>query len=258
MPKILLFVLRDFDHTHDDIDSVSKSIKDDIFKLWNEVKKPDNFAKVTADHFFHVMFYPLPHFRYQYNDFKSYCYGLRERLINPANPCFIFKNTDTEKNIPYDGLYLYLEKVWAQVKDNKDVNLPTQKILVSNMRCDDEAKKTYEDSKEYISQIKKMVQQGYKNDLKDKIDSQLRYSISQYKKSTSAYDEQVASAKETEMISNFIESFDQIIKLQLKNSRTELQTSFSERLREITQNDMRLFWLHVLNFLNLFIIYHFL
>lgn len=44
------------------------------------------------------------------------------------------------KDIP-----LYMQNLWQTIENDKDINLPQEKILLSNMRCHEIQKKVYED-----------------------------------------------------------------------------------------------------------------
>lgn len=58
-----------------------------------------------------------------------------DKLRIKSNPDFLFKNIDTDKNVPMDGLFMYIEQIWSTIRNNKELNLPSQKIMVSNYRC---------------------------------------------------------------------------------------------------------------------------
>lgn len=57
------------------------------------------------------------------------------KLVDHNHHEFLFKNFDYEKNLPLDGLPFYIANVWVTIANNKDLNLPNEKVLVSNLRC---------------------------------------------------------------------------------------------------------------------------
>ena len=40
-------------------------------------------------------------------------------------------------NVPMDGLSIFLEKTWEVIKNQKELNLPDQREMVANYRCND-------------------------------------------------------------------------------------------------------------------------
>lgn len=57
---------------------------------------------------------------------------LRESLIKIAhNPTLI------EKNVLMENMPKYLKNLWDTIKSNKDLNLPAEKILIANLRCNE-------------------------------------------------------------------------------------------------------------------------
>lgn len=134
-PKKLVFVIRDFDFEGENLEYISNNINNDLIKLWDEIKKPKEFENANHNQFYQTVFIPLAHFKYKRSEFETGATNLAQRLINESNPEFLFKDVDFSKNLPFDGLSLFASKVWKQIKENKDLNLPSQKILVANTRC---------------------------------------------------------------------------------------------------------------------------
>lgn len=48
----------------------------------------------------------------------------------------LFRDFDYSSNLPVSALGSYSQSIWQSIKENKDINLPTQKTMVANMRCD--------------------------------------------------------------------------------------------------------------------------
>ena len=36
-----------------------------------------------------------------------------------------------------DGLPMFIDKTWEVIKSQKDINLPDQRIMVANLRCNE-------------------------------------------------------------------------------------------------------------------------
>lgn len=68
-------------------------------------------------------------------DFDEQTGQLRDKLTNLNDPAFLFQGFDYEKNVLMYDVPHYLGNIWEVIANNKDLNLPNEKILISNMRC---------------------------------------------------------------------------------------------------------------------------
>lgn len=65
--------------------------------------------------------------------------GLRNYLDKRA------ANTEiTKDNVPMKDFPQYMQNLWETIEADKDINLPQEKILLSNMRCHQIQKRVYE------------------------------------------------------------------------------------------------------------------
>jgi protein SEY1 len=56
--------------------------------------------------------------------------------LSPTDPDYVFHAT-YHKRIPVDGIPLYAKQCWDQIVSNKDLDLPTQQVLLAQYRCDE-------------------------------------------------------------------------------------------------------------------------
>lgn len=61
--------------------------------------------------------------------------ALRQRFTSGSDD-YIF-HTTYHKRIPADGIPLYAKQCWDQIVANKDLDLPTQQVLLAQYRCDE-------------------------------------------------------------------------------------------------------------------------
>lgn len=77
--KRLIFVLRDF--AEDNLKTITDTIRDDIYKIWNEISKPKEFQNAFYDKFFDIEFVTLSHFKFARTAFESEVQQLRLRYF---------------------------------------------------------------------------------------------------------------------------------------------------------------------------------
>ena len=76
----------------------------------------------------------MPHKMYQESLFYSKAAELKDRFRVDVSDS-LFLNDADQKNIPIDGLHVYIDKSWESIKDQKELNLPDQREMVANYRC---------------------------------------------------------------------------------------------------------------------------
>lgn len=77
----------------------------------------------------------IPHKLYEEDKFLAKCKELSKRFdVGQSNTLF---PTLESKNVPMDGLPLFIENTWEKIKTQKELNLPDQRIMVANLRCNE-------------------------------------------------------------------------------------------------------------------------
>ena len=64
---------------------------------------------------------------------------VRDFLVKDAEKRGIYDSNISMKDFPQ-----YLKNLWETIESDKDINLPQEKILLSNMKCHDVKKEAYE------------------------------------------------------------------------------------------------------------------
>ena len=113
-------------------------IRKDIKEIWNDIHKPEKFANHKAEDFFDLEFEFMPNKMFCPKDFKDGVAKLRTRFdVGTTNSLFLEKSNENV-NVPMDGLAYYMEQNWASIRSNKELNLPDQRKLVAEFRCNEQ------------------------------------------------------------------------------------------------------------------------
>ena len=78
------------------------------------------------------------------------------RFMEKEDPEYVFHPT-YHKRIPADGIPLYAKQCWDQIVANKDLDLPTQQVLLAQYRCDEIAALAMESFDATIKPLENMV-----------------------------------------------------------------------------------------------------
>lgn len=214
---LLLFVIRDHLGVTP-LESLAETIKQDLFRIWDGLSKPADVAHLSFDDFFDVAFQTLSHKILQHDKFLDDIKLLGDRFTDPKKDSYLFKPY-YHHDIPIEGWTMYAESCWDQIDNNKDLDLPTQQILVAKFKCDEISAACYEEFEKVIqeSEIKardsvaQAVVVDYKDlghtfaDTKDLVLENFQLLASKYNKSVF---EQKRQALEEKVLKRLAEVFD--------------------------------------------------
>ncbi|MCQ2815804.1 MAG: 50S ribosome-binding GTPase [archaeon] len=139
--KKIIVVLRDFDENNDNKDRLKEGIFGDLRQIWNEIKKPEKYAGCSPEKFFKFEFLTLPHKFYFPDDFNKGVQDIKNKFIKPKEgqpkDDFLYNHVKYDKNVPIDGLFKYTWDMWSNIINNKDLNIPGQKEMLAEFRCNE-------------------------------------------------------------------------------------------------------------------------
>lgn len=139
---LLLFVIRDHLGVTPQA-SLAATITQDLLKIWDGLSKPAEVAHLAFRDFFDLAFHTLSHKVLQNDKFVENVRLLGNRFVDTASDSYLFK-PNYHHDIPIEGWTMYAENCWDQIDNNKDLDLPTQQILVAKFKCDEVAAQCYE------------------------------------------------------------------------------------------------------------------
>lgn len=119
--KRLLFVIRDFD-PEGNADAIRGIIDKNVNTIWAEMHKPEEHKNKSVGDFFAVDIALMPHGKLQKKEFKEKCGEITARFDKGAPDTF-FPALDY-KNVPMDGLCVFIDGTWDVIRNQKELNLP--------------------------------------------------------------------------------------------------------------------------------------
>jgi hypothetical protein len=134
--KKLVFCIRDFVEAGSNRDFLQKALKKDIDDIWAKMYKPEKFKDSSPDQFFNFEFVMLPHKVYAEQGFIEKVKELKDRMtVGSADSLFL--QDSEQKQVPLDGMPVFIEQSWTMIRDQKELNLPDQRKLVADFRCNE-------------------------------------------------------------------------------------------------------------------------
>lgn len=140
---LLLFVIRDHIGVTP-VENLATTVTTDLVKMWDGLNKPAELDVFKFDDFFDVKFHALGHKILQAEKFDEDVRLLGDKLLDKSNPDYCWK-PNYHHDLPIDGWTMYANNCWEQIDSNKDLDLPTQQILVAKFKCDEIVSNLYEE-----------------------------------------------------------------------------------------------------------------
>jgi protein SEY1 len=188
--KKILVVLRDFDPKRNIKSRIQELILKDIINIWNEIKKPDRYKNTLPSDFFEFEFITLSHKKYFENQFDAEIQELRYRLL-PENENFLFNHVKKEKNVPADGLKQYALQIWNDILNEKDLNIPSQKEMLANYRCNEIKDQVFTENEPEFKDFTSASTRRDIDDFKQKALKIYNKLLNDYDKTASNYEENI-------------------------------------------------------------------
>merc|ERR1712137_1069554 len=196
---LLLFTVRDWiEETPESV--IREQLGNDMTNIWRDISKPSEFSSSLMSQFFDIDFQLFSHFRYEKSKFLDQVKTLRARLSNPENPDYLWSQSYIT-DVPADGFDIYAKNIWSVVKENRDLDLPSQKEMLALFRCGEISQQVYD---EFVKSIEPIVQAIKANELDSSFGQTLSEivteSMNQYNEPASRYHEETANAKGKELL----------------------------------------------------------
>jgi len=233
--KKLLFVLRDFDDRGNNSERIMEIIDKDVKNIWKEIYKPDQYKASVPQDFFHFEFAMIPHKVYEEDKFTAKCKELRSRF-DVGQPDTLFPSLES-KNVPMDGLPLFIENTWEKIKTQKELNLPDQRIMVANLRCNELRDEALEKVKPQVQRLLDESSKGGVADFQAKCTSVLKTAKAHYEEFAHQYDKGVFEKVRKELLGLIMSQLFLCFDQQLKLIRQKIIECFDKELRRGSKRD---------------------
>ena len=130
---LLVFCVRDKTRTPEAL--LASTLGADLDRLWADLAKPPAVgADAPLGDFFDVRYVFLANYEERPEVFLQDVGELRHRLTSTHAPDSLA--SPPGRGVPGSALALSLRRIWADIKENKDLDLPAHKVMVATVRCE--------------------------------------------------------------------------------------------------------------------------
>uniref|UniRef100_A0A6N2KWI7 GB1/RHD3-type G domain-containing protein n=1 Tax=Salix viminalis TaxID=40686 RepID=A0A6N2KWI7_SALVM len=196
--KTLLFVIRD--HTKTPLGKLETDLREGIEK----VLKPETHSSAALSDYFNVEITALSSYEFEEDIFKNQVAHLKQRFFNTKSPRSLADDRLEETASRFSAR---AEEIWKTIKDNKDLDLPSPKVMAASVRCEEIAKEKLNQftSDDDWLELKEAVQAGPVTGFGETFSSILVTYLSQYDKEVICFDQDVRNAKRKQLELNALE-----------------------------------------------------
>ena len=232
---LLLFVIRDHVGVTP-LSSLSESLINELESLWNGLNKPIGSEDVSLYDFFDLKFVGLSHKILQNDKFIEDVKQLGDQFSQSATESneAIFKPI-YHQMLPLDGWCMYAQNCWNQIENNKDLDLPTQQILVARFKTNEILEDAFA---KYFNDYENMIQPILNN--RDKLISELKtikeQCLNDYDSMASRYTKQVYLENRQHLLSRINEQYEKSIGQHLDEVATDLLNRLNSIIKENMNN----------------------
>jgi hypothetical protein len=124
----LMFVIRDMSR-HTPIEIMESDLLTDLQKIWDEASESGKHTRSPVQEFFDVIVTSLPNYEERSDAFAEQVTHLRKRFENLAED---YKRTEPGTLFSHST-----KEIWRSIQENKVLDIPTHRFLVSAFRCDE-------------------------------------------------------------------------------------------------------------------------
>lgn len=232
---LLLFLFRDHtlpeDEEHTPLDYFVNVITEDMAKIWASISKPEQHSSSKVTDFFEFRFVSLPHKVHKSKEFKKQVTELKHRFLDPSHPDRLLSK-NYKKDIPADGFAKYAENIWGVIQENKDLNIPTQKEMLSMFRCEQMATTAYEN---FLTQLASLTQTLERGTLIQtfgaRVSAMVEAAYEEYDPGAKRYVASVATAKRVELTEKMAIATAKLLQTQLRLAADTEIAALNEQLK---------------------------
>ncbi len=221
----LLFVLRD--HVSTPLESLTATLTADVNNIWDSISKPEAALNTDVTDYFDLTFFALPHKVLMAEEFAAEAARLRMEFLE--GDMFL---DEYRREVAADGFATYAESVWSTIRDNKELDIPSQKEMLATVRCEQIARDVIDVFEKKLAPLKKALESSTETipDLFEKLLAICDESVKIYDEGAYRYAKSVAKQKGQDLREKIGNDCRVLFEAQIATASDNAMKDFEERL----------------------------
>ena len=212
--KRILFVLRDFNDASNNLTILKQQISKTMEEIWDKIKKPSHLSLCNVFDCFEFDFHTVAVKDFKPEEFIRDVNTLREKFMDSSRNDYLFRNKLTD--VPIDGIPRYLSEIWTLIHSDKDLNIPSQKEMLANLRCNELKLEAIKEFQNKVQAIGKQVGRSLVSELGLKFAALYDETLAIYDEHASGYYENTYKTIRGELIALLLDQSKEMFNAQMK------------------------------------------
>ncbi|KAL6285484.1 hypothetical protein ACE6H2_009874 [Prunus campanulata] len=217
----LIFVIRD--KTKTPLENLESELQNDIQKIWESASKPEAHKETPLSEFFNVEVVALSNYEDKEDTFKEEVACMRQKFFHHNKLA-----GDRQAVVPASGFSLSLQEIWEKIKKDRDLDIPSIKVMVATVRCEEIANEKYSAFAANEKWIQLKVISVHPGGFGKKLSSMIDTCTSDYDEEATYYDEGVKSVKRKQLEEKLLQLVQPAFQDQLELKRSSTLDKFKE------------------------------
>lgn len=233
--KRILFVLRDFNDAQNNLTALKQQISQTMQDIWAKISKPPSHALLTVFDCFEFDFKTVAVKDFKEREFLDDIHDLKSRFTDPVRHDYLFRGLETD--IPIDGINLYYQEIWNLITSEKDLNIPTQKEMLANLRCNELKNEALQLLRQNIETLQKQANRKLVPDFSAQCEKAIEESLALYDEHGSGYYTEIYATIRDElsklMFDELKDLFNSQIRCLVSDCQQKLKASLNDRISKV-------------------------
>ncbi|XP_021827160.1 protein ROOT HAIR DEFECTIVE 3 homolog 1-like isoform X2 [Prunus avium] len=223
----LIFVISD--KTKTPLENLESELRNDIQKIWESAPKPEAHKETPLSEFFNVEVVALSNYEDKEDTFKAEVACMRQKFFHHNKLA-----GDRQAVVPASGFSLSLQEIWEKIKKDRDLDIPSIKVMVATVRCEGIANEKYSAFAANEEWIQLKVISVHPGGFGKKLSSIIDTCISEYDEEATYYDEGVKSVKRKQLEEKLLQlvqpAFQDLLELKRSSTLDKFKEAFDKAL----------------------------
>ncbi|XP_024373981.2 protein ROOT HAIR DEFECTIVE 3 homolog 2-like [Physcomitrium patens] len=224
----LMFVIRDKSRKVP-MEIVDSDLRQSLQMLWDMVPKPEEHKQSPLSAYFNVRVTSLPNYEDRREEFMEEVAELRKGFQNSTEKGGLAADRSCAVHIT--SFPFNIEKIWFKIAEEKDLDLPTHKIMVATYRCDQIAKEKLQSlsSDSTWQSLEQEAQNGIVEEFGKRTDAVVGKLLDEYSAESRNFDEKIRKTKQNSLTSDMWNRIQHAYSDQIKHRRDQAWETFQSK-----------------------------
>lgn len=153
-----------------------------MMDIWNDIKKPESYKNMAMEDLFRIELFGFNHALVHKDEFTADAETLRNEWNTSIQPKVY------SRGVPSDGFFYYAKNILNTVKEQNHLDIPTQREMLANIRCQEIKNAVLDAVSENVSAMLTEAHEHPLDDFNNRVMAVVNSSVDNYFESASRYE----------------------------------------------------------------------